>query len=535
MLLFAAAVAAHVAQIVIHPQFYWQQTDESVYRAAGAAVLGHHGMLYSLRLGSPRLPFTYPPFAALLFAAASPFSFASWQLALAAASILMLPAIAHLSLGLAGHGPGAGRIAGALALAAASLWLEPVQKTLLFGQLNLLLLVLVVADLAMPDTRRWKGVGIGMAAGIKLTPLIFIPYLLLTRRRRAALAGLVTFVVTVVLGFVLLPGDAGAYWDGGFGKPGDSPERLVNQSINGAIQRAMHGGTAAVAVWLGLAALMCAAGLATAAAASRHGRELLGIVVCGVTGLLVSPISWTHHWVYVIPGLALAACKTVRPAVTARSGDARLGAVGTGAVGTGAVGTGAVGTGAVGTGAVGTGAVGTGAVGTGKQGRAHAYGPSGDEVKNEDAPLRRSAAGQDTPLNGTRGVVAPARPGEPGTLSTGHACGSAAGGTSRTRLLVAARLAGAAAVLGLFGMWPARSGPNGYYDPGAAFVPRGLLRFAPHNFGLEYHWYGLEFVLGNYYVLAGIVFVAATAAYLAVMSNQTRSDLPVKPSSTSCG
>jgi hypothetical protein len=84
-------------------------------------------------------------------------------------------------------------------------------------------------------------------------------------------------------------------------------------------------------------------------------------------------------------------------------------------------------------------------------------------------------------------------------------------------------------------MWPARSGPNGYYDPGAAFVPRGLLRFAPHNFGREYHWHGAELIIGNYYVLAGIVFVAATAVYLAVKGNKPLSAPPVKPGSTACG
>ncbi len=425
VLLFAAAVTAHVAQAVIHPQWYWQQTDESVYRAAGAAVLGDHGVLYSLRLGSPRLPFTYPPFAALLFASASRFSFFSWQLALTVANVLALPAIAYVSLGLAGQRRGAARIAAALALAAASLWLEPVQKTLLFGQLNLLLLALVLADLAAPDTRRLKGAGIGIAAGIKLTPLIFIPYLLLTGRWRAALAGLVTFVATVVLGLTLLPGDSKTYLGGGFAAPGDGPQRLVNQSVNGLVQRALHGGTPAPAVGLCLAALIFAAGLATAAAASRQGKELLGIVVCGVTGLLVSPISWTHHWVYVIPGLALVA------------------------------------------------------------GKAPGFGP--------------------------------------------------AAGTSGKRLAVAARLAVGAAVLGLFGMWPGRSGPNGYYDPRAAFVPRGFLRFAPHNFGLEYQWNGMELVVGNYYVLIGLISVAATAVYLAVIRSQARPDRTDKASSTICG
>ena len=85
---------------------------------------------------------------------------------------MALPVVAYLSLGLAGLRPGSGRLAASFALAAVSLWLEPVQKTLLFGQLNLLLLAVIMADLAAPQRRRWQGAGIGIAAGIKLTPLI---------------------------------------------------------------------------------------------------------------------------------------------------------------------------------------------------------------------------------------------------------------------------------------------------------------------------------------------------------------------------
>jgi alpha-1,2-mannosyltransferase len=518
LLLFAAAVAAHIAQAVIHPQWYWQQTDAGVYRAAGAAVLGHHGMLYSLRLGSPGLPFTYPPFAALLFASVSPFSFASWQYALTAASILALPVIAYVSLGLArreagagrlgrrqppagrsaGREVSAGRLAGALALAAVSLWLEPVQKTLLFGQLNLLLLVLVMADFAGPDTRRWKGAGIGIAAGIKLTPLIFIPYLYMTRRRRAALTGLAAFVATVVLGFILLPRDSAAYWGGGFAKLGDRPERLVNQSINGVIQRTMHGGSAALAGWLVLAGLTIAVGLAVAAAAGRHGRELLAIVVCGVTELLVSPISWTHHWVYVVPALALAASQTTRAGGAPRDGDRRPPMVSAPAPAL------------------------VPAL------PAWSAAPVTWHARGWTAGQPRPAS-QRVPASGSASVSRPIPVGPPNSPPRPTAQ------VPRRRLVPTARLASGAAVFGLFGMWPAHSGPNGYYDRGAAFMPRGFLRFAPHNFGREYHWHGMELIVGNYYVLAGIVFVAAAAVYLAVDSNKPSPAAPVKPGSTACG
>src|SRR5947208_7515106 len=123
----------------MHPQVYWQQTDAQVYRDAGAAVL-HHRDLYRLALGPARLPFTYPPFAALLFAAASPAPLAVWRLALAVASIACLLVSAWSAARLAGR---ANPMPVALTVAAVAMWLEPVDMTLHFGQINLVLLALV--------------------------------------------------------------------------------------------------------------------------------------------------------------------------------------------------------------------------------------------------------------------------------------------------------------------------------------------------------------------------------------------------------
>src|SRR5258708_13614208 len=91
--------------------------------------------------------------------------------------------------------------------------------TLFYGQINLVLLALVVGDLALPDRIKGKGIGIGLAAGIKLTPLIFIPYLLFTRRVKAAVVSALTFAVTVGLGFALLPHASAVYWGGQFAPP----------------------------------------------------------------------------------------------------------------------------------------------------------------------------------------------------------------------------------------------------------------------------------------------------------------------------
>ena len=39
---------------------------------------------------------------------------------------------------------------------------------------------------------------------------------------------------------------------------------------------------------------------------------MAGWLTCALTGLLVSPISWDHHWVWIVPALALLADAAVR-------------------------------------------------------------------------------------------------------------------------------------------------------------------------------------------------------------------------------
>ena len=133
--------------------------------------------------------FTYPPFAALLF---SSISFLPWTLLTRvslAANVVFLLASAWFTFGLLGYRAGRARAGAALLLSAAVFLAEPVLRDIYLGQVELALMALVLWDFSQPDRRWWKGAGIGVAAGIKLVPLIFIPYLLLTRRfRQAAVA-----------------------------------------------------------------------------------------------------------------------------------------------------------------------------------------------------------------------------------------------------------------------------------------------------------------------------------------------------------
>jgi alpha-1,2-mannosyltransferase len=294
-----------------HP---WSMLDLRVY-VWGGALAGHSQDPY-LYTYPPALHFTYTPLAAASFA---PLAWLSLPVAIGiitAVSVGSLIAVIWLTWGAVSNWRSRDRIGATLAVAAVALWIEPVRQTLSFGQVNLILMLVIVADLCMPDSRRWKGVGVGLAAGFKLTPLIFIPYLLITRRFRAAAVATATFALTIAASAAVLPKATEHYW---FDRLFLNPTRvgnvrfIGNQSLYGAILRLVGSAAAARPYQLAAAAVIGTAGLLLAAWASRRGQEMIGILVCALTGLLVSPVSWSHHWVWVAPLLVVLADLATRP------------------------------------------------------------------------------------------------------------------------------------------------------------------------------------------------------------------------------
>ncbi len=316
----ALYMSSIVALLASHMGQRWGFVDLAVYERGGEAVRdGAH--LYALRFPGA-LAFTYPPFAALLLAGLTLPANAVLELLLTAMSLALLPSIFALALAVDLRSAPASasrwlrrrdRVALALAAAAAALWLEPVWTTLRYGQIDLVIAALVLWDLSRADTARCKGVGIGVATALKLTPAIFALYLLLTQRVRAAAVALVTFVATVALAFVVLPGDSREYWSGAFIEPGrvGRIENAANQSLRGALARLLHT-TDVGGVWLCVAAIVAVVGMALAVAAGRRGDEARGFSLCALTGLLVSPISWSHHWALAVPALLLLALEARR-------------------------------------------------------------------------------------------------------------------------------------------------------------------------------------------------------------------------------
>jgi alpha-1,2-mannosyltransferase len=184
-------------------------------------------------------------------------------------------------------------------LVAAVVWLEPVRLSLQLGQINVVIMTLVVADVLSQPSRRWTGIGIGIAAGIKLTPALFIVFLFATGRRREAVVAGLTFISTIAVGFLLLPGDSTEFWlRGGFHDVRRiSSDPLANTSLTGLLTRLgwAPGWETAAAVAFAIVAL------AVAAAAWRRGQLLLGIAIVGMTSAAASPFSWSHHWVWFAP------------------------------------------------------------------------------------------------------------------------------------------------------------------------------------------------------------------------------------------
>jgi hypothetical protein len=218
------------------------------------------------------LRFTYPPCAALLFAPLGWLPVTAGRVLVTAATVIALPVTCYLALRLP-PGP-AGRwcilrrdpaAQLALAFSAAAIWLEPERTNLKYGQVNVFLTVLVLADLAWIERgrdRRLGGALIGIAAGIKLTPALFAVYLLATRRYRAAATAGAAFAGTVAVAFALVPGDAVQYWDLSFLDPAHVGriQNVANQSLLGALARVLH--TLSVgAEWVPVAAVAGWAGL----------------------------------------------------------------------------------------------------------------------------------------------------------------------------------------------------------------------------------------------------------------------------------
>ncbi|MEN3306139.1 MAG: alpha,2-mannosyltransferase [Micromonosporaceae bacterium] len=288
--------------------------DLHVYVGA-VSGLRHHHSLYDFITGNGA-PFTYPPFAGLVLLPLA--HLPEWPIGVAW-TVAKLAVVAALAV-LAGRAaqawyPRRVRPWLAPALAAALFASAPVSSDLRFGQVSVVLATLVLADLTLARPR-YRGVLTGLATAVKLTPLIFIPLLWLGGRRRAALTAVAACAAATGLAWAVLPGDSLRFWGTEVWRVGRLGHITTggNQSFNGALLRLGLAGPPRALLTLAVAALVGCLALWRGARAARAGDWLSAGILAGAASVVISPVSWTHHQVW----LVLAAVLPVRGPAAAR-------------------------------------------------------------------------------------------------------------------------------------------------------------------------------------------------------------------------
>jgi alpha-1,2-mannosyltransferase len=315
--------------------------DVDVYRMGGQAWLDGRplyadGTMFHTR-GGLDLPFTYPPLAAIFFApfAWLPLPVASAAITLTTLLLLIASTVLVLTrLDVWPHPPGGKSTGGtphasggptrpkgrgmtgepawmrrcwlaAAVVAPVVIYLEPIRSNFEFGQVNVVLMTLVIAD-CVPRKTPWpRGMLLGVAIALKLTPAVFLLYFLLRRDTRALLVTTASAAVATLAGFVFAWRDSLEYWT----ETVRNTDRIgtvtlnTNQNIAGALARLGLGEGERFVVWT----LACIAVLAltvwAGGRALKAGEPVLALICVAMFGLVVSPVSWSHHWVWALPAV----------------------------------------------------------------------------------------------------------------------------------------------------------------------------------------------------------------------------------------
>lgn len=286
--------------------------DLSVYRLGVQAWLHGQDMYGTLppTVAGNRLPFIYPPFAAIPFV---PMTWVSWTMTWWISTAISVAALA-LVIWLTARRvwPTYGWRAATLAtsiLLPASLVLQPVTDTLWFGQVNMLLMALVAADLLVEKPRWPRGVLIGIAAAVKLTPAGFVLVFLLRKDYRSTRNTVLAAVAATLLGFAANWSGSTRFWfgDTGLGRAAQAMS-ANNQTVRAALERMNLPTLLQDGLWLGLAALvfgMVVVAIRRAYRAQAPDALPLAMVLTAALILTASPTAWGHHWVYVVPALVV--------------------------------------------------------------------------------------------------------------------------------------------------------------------------------------------------------------------------------------
>jgi alpha-1,2-mannosyltransferase len=297
----AALVWVVSGAYMVHFGAHWH-LDLLVYRDAGHALYAG-GSPFTTNFTIHELPFTYTPFALLVLSplALGPLVLVEtlWWLLSGACFVGAVYLVISASFTMPTRRAVA--VAGVLC-GVATLALEPVRSNMDYGQINLILMVMIVADMTRVRAP-WRGVLIGVASAIKLTPLVFLFSFLVVKDWRSLARGAGTFLGVTAISWAVLPSDSARYWLHEVSDAGRTGQLAVvsNQSWNGLVHRPpFHGGHPGTAVWVVLAVATLACGVLLTRWLMEGGRIAEAVMVLALTELLISPVSWTHHWSWLI-------------------------------------------------------------------------------------------------------------------------------------------------------------------------------------------------------------------------------------------
>ncbi len=296
--------------------------DVDVYQMGARAWL-HDRPLYAdgARFHTPtaNLPFTYPPLAAIAFCPfawlgmpAASTAITGMTLAMLFASVLIV--LTRLDVWASSWllpGPAWLRrcwLAVAV-VAAAVIWLEPIQSNFGLGQINAVLMTLVIAD-CLPRRTPWpRGLLLGLGIGLKLTPAVFLLYFLLHRDRRAVLTAVGSFAAVTVAGFLLAWRDSWEYWTHTVAQTDriGTPTLNSNQNLAGTLARFGLGEHDRFLPWAAACLLVLAMTVWAGRRVLQADEPTLAVLCVALFGLVVSPVSWSHHWVWMLPGVLVTA------------------------------------------------------------------------------------------------------------------------------------------------------------------------------------------------------------------------------------
>jgi alpha-1,2-mannosyltransferase len=291
--------------------------DIDVYRMGGRAWLDgqplYRDALFSTQAGL-NLPFTYPPLAAITFSPFAVLSLPAASTAITLTTVLLLAASVYLVLGRLDVWPTSSVIPGTamrrlwltlIIVAFASHYLEPLHANYDFGQINVVLMALVIIDCAPQRTPWPRGLLIGLAIALKLTPAVFLLYFLVSRDWRPILTSIVSFLGATTLGFLLAWKDSVEYWTSTVGNTGriGGAALNTNQNIAGILARTDLSEGFRKLGWVLLSVVVLTITVWALRHALRGGEQLLALMCTALFGMVVSPVSWSHHWVWVLPTL----------------------------------------------------------------------------------------------------------------------------------------------------------------------------------------------------------------------------------------